>query len=201
LILERNSGWALSFATTLIIAAGIIAAFIIGVRQARREPDWRGLARQIEMRSPQLDGRLLTAVQQTASPGAELNYLQQRLIEEALRDSRQNDWAGAIPASRLALAQTAHWTALVLCALVLWNLPRTQSHSLLARISDFSVTVNPGDTTLERGSSLVVIARFAAAVPPGVELVVSQPSHAGTRRIPLVKSLADPIFGGSVPEV
>src|SRR5207249_565388 len=103
--------------------------------------------------------------------------------------------------SRVALARTAHWVAVGLCVLVLWNLPRTNSQSLLARISDYSVTVNPGDATLERGSSLVVIARFAGAVPPGVELVISQPPTAGTRRLPLVKSLADPVFGGSVAEV
>ncbi len=200
LLVERLSGWALSFAPGLILASGLIAAVTIGVWQLRRPVDWRELARQIETRHPQLEGRLLTAVQQDAR-GDELNYLQQRLIDEVLQDSRQNDWAEAIPASRLALAQTAHWTALGLFALTLWNLPRTHSNSLVARISDFSIAVNPGDTTLERGSSLVVMARFTGAVPPGAELVIAQPPVAGTRRIPLVKSLADPIFGGSVPEV
>src|SRR5215471_9299550 len=182
LILERQSGWALSYTPGLLLGCGLLVALVIGVRRARRVPDWRELARQIEKRRPQLDGRLLTAVQQNAGSGAEFNYLQQRLIEEALQDAAQNGWTDTIPASRVALARAAHWVALGLCVLVLWNLPRTSSHSLLARISDYSVTINPGDVTLERGSSLVVMARFAGAVPPGVELVISQPPAAGTRR-------------------
>src|SRR5437867_4230166 len=147
LILERESGWALSYAPGLLLAGGLLAALIIGVRRARRLPDWRELAHQIERRRPQLEGRLLTAVQQSAESGAELNYLQQRLIEEALQDARQNGWTDTIPTSRVALARTAHWVAVGLCVLVLWNLPRTNSQSLLARISDYSVTVNPGDAT------------------------------------------------------
>ena len=71
---------------------------------------------------------------------------------------------------------------------------------MLARIADFSVTVIPGDTSIERGNSLVVLARFGATLPTTVELVISETPGA-TRTIPLVKSLADPIFGGSVPEV
>src|SRR5690349_3608616 len=99
LVLERQSGWGLSYAPVLL------AALIIGVHRARRLPDWRELAREIEKRRPQLDGRLLTAVQQRAESGAALNYLQQRLIEEALQDARENSWAATIPTSRVALAR------------------------------------------------------------------------------------------------
>jgi hypothetical protein len=201
LILEKQSGWGLSYAPGLLLGCGLLVAFVLGVRWARNRPDWRELAHLIEKRRPQLEGRLLTAVQQNTGAGVQLNYLQQRLIQEALQDAGQNGWTDTIPASRIAVARAAHWVALGICVLVLWNLPRTHSHSLLARISDYSVTVNPGDVTLERGSSLVVMARFAGAVPPGVELVISQPPAPGTRRVPLVKSLADPVFGGSVAEV
>jgi len=183
---------------------GIGAALVLLVRHARTEPDWRHLAHLIETRYPQLDGRLLTAVQQNANAGHELNYLQQRLLEETLLFSHQSDWAEAIPKSRLAFAQTAHWLALIFCAFILWKLPGTEKRGLLARISDVSITVTPGDTSLERGSSLVVLARFGGALPSVVELVTSQPSKApggGTRHIQLVKSLADPIFGGSIPEI
>src|SRR5437867_176026 len=91
-----------------------------------------------------------------------------------------------------------------LAVIVLWKLPSPEKHGLLARISDVSVTVTPGDTSLERGSSLVVLARFGGALPAVVELVTSQPPKAAggaTGRIQLVKSLADPIFGGSIPEI
>src|SRR5439155_3602961 len=118
---------------------------------------------QIEARFPQLDGRLLTSIQQDTAPGVEPSYLQQRVLEETLICSQQDDWAEIIPKSRLAFAQTAHWLALALCALVLWKMPGTRNHVFLARIADLSISVSPGDTSIERGNSLVVLARFGAA--------------------------------------
>jgi hypothetical protein len=53
---------------------------------------------------------------------------------------------------------------------------------------------------LERGTSLIVLARFGGVLPQRVELVLDGlpgPSN----RVELVKSLADPVFGGSVAEV
>src|SRR5207249_2202989 len=60
--------------------------------------------------------------------------------------------------------------------------------------------VTPGDTSIERGNSLVVLARFSSALPPSVELVLSG-GFGSNRTFSLVKSLADPVFGATVPEV
>jgi len=200
LVLERQTGWASWLATPLLVIAAILASLTHFIHRSRSQPDWRQLAQQIEMRFPDLDGRLLTAVQQTAPNGGELNYLQQRVLEETLASSHQNDWADITPKSRLVLVQAAHWMALILFLLAVLNLPKPVNHQLLAKIADLSVTVTPGDTSVERGNSLVVLARFGKALPPGVDLVVNHTTGAG-RRIPLAKSLADPVFGGSIPEV
>jgi hypothetical protein len=56
------------------------------------------------------------------------------------------------------------------------------------------------DTRLERGNSLVVLTRFHRP-PAGERGPRRQPVARSNRHIPLVKSLADPVFGGSVPEV
>src|SRR5438034_2677411 len=58
LVIERQSGWALSFAAPLTLVLGILAALILLVRHGRTEPDWRQLAGKIEARYPELDGRL-----------------------------------------------------------------------------------------------------------------------------------------------
>src|SRR5437660_8481007 len=84
LVVEQSVGWAFSLASAILIAASVIAAIIICATHARTRPDWRTLARQIESRFPQLDGRLLTAVPQILNPGAEVNYLQQRVVAAAL---------------------------------------------------------------------------------------------------------------------
>src|SRR5439155_14020015 len=119
LFLERQTGWASWLAAPLLATIGIISLLILLARHSRTEPDLRRLACQIEERFPQLDGRLLTSIQQDTAPGVEPSYLQQRVLEETLICSQQDDWAEIIPKSRLAFAQTAHWLALALCALVL----------------------------------------------------------------------------------
>ncbi|MCX6905733.1 MAG: hypothetical protein NTW03_20080, partial [Verrucomicrobia bacterium] len=188
----------------LVIILGAAAALFVFVRQSLSQPDWRWAAKQIETRHPELDGLLLTAAQQQPKDGAELSYLQARLIRQAIQHRERNQWTPAVPEWRLILAHTAHLIALGFCLAVLWGLrplsaqaqrlaqARTQTHT--------SMTVTPGDTSLERGNSLVVMARFEGPVPPKVELVLGS-SPETSRRIPLVKSLADPMFGGSVPDV
>src|SRR6266571_688724 len=222
--LQRQIGWTSSLALPVAALLGFAAALGVAFRHRRAEPDWHELARQIESRHADLQCRLLTAAQQHPKNGGELNYLQQRLLGEALAHNAQHDWAQTIPKSRVRTAQLAHWLALLWFGLVLFGLRSTGGHRLLARWTDSEISVTPGDTSLEHGSSLVVLARFNGPLPATVDLVVdSLPaatlSHrmgegqgegvnsvvdsipAATRRIPLVKSLADPMFGGSVPDV
>jgi hypothetical protein len=173
---------------------------VLGALRRRRKPvQWREIAQQIETRHPELDGRLLTAVQQEAPAGGEMNYLQHRLLLETLRHGQTHNWSEAIPKHRLALAQLAHWLALALFVLVVFELGSISHDHFLAGASVSSVTVTPGDTSIERGNSLVVLARFKGPLPSTVDLVLS--GVAEPARIPLVKSLADPVFGGSVPDV
>ena len=200
-VLQRESGWASSLSLPLVGIAGLAAVLFIVFRQGVSSPDWRKLACRIEGRHPELEGRLLTAVQQRPKEGEGYNFLQQRLMSEALRHSQTADWVELIPSSRLRWAQAAHWVALVLFGVTLLNLRTTSGHRLLARTPGAGgVTVTPGDAEVERGSTLVVLARFGGTLPPAVEMVVGE-TPAALRRISLVKSLADPMFGGSVPEV
>src|SRR6266404_4492078 len=136
IILQRQSGWGSSLALPSVALLGVAAAVVIVSRRGRTETDWRELARQIEARHPELEGRLLTAVQQSAGDGNELTYLQDRLVREALAHSRQHDWAEAIPGAYLTLARAAHLVALFLFAFVLSGLRTTGGHSLLARIPE-----------------------------------------------------------------
>jgi hypothetical protein len=184
----------------LVMLAGIGLALIAAIRIGRTKPDHRELARQIEARHPDLDGRLLTAIQQRPNADGQLDYLQQRVLDEALLHNQRKDWAALIPSSRLAMARLSQFLALVLFAIVLWELRVTGGHGVLASVSDSEISVTPGDVTMEKGSSLVVLARFAGPLPANVELVIG-PATEVAGRMPLVKSLADPIFGGSVPEV
>jgi hypothetical protein len=197
---DRLARWTSSLALPVVAALGIGAAIFVWARHRRVKPDWRRLACQIEARHPDLEGRLLTAVQQEAKDGGRLNYLQERLLQETLQHPGRHRWGQVAPKRGVALAQLAHVLALGLFVAVLWGLRTSGGRGPLAGWAETGVSVTPGDTSLERGSSLVVMARFGGRLPASVELVVGE-SPAASRRVPLVKSLADPVFGGSVPEV
>jgi hypothetical protein len=201
--LQRRTGWGSSLALPAVALAAVAVAGLVIVRRRAAETNWRAIAQQIEARHPELDGRLLTAAQQHPRDGARLSYLQQRVVDEALGHGKAHDWAGVIPQSHLRLAQAGHWLALLLFLAALMGLHTKGSHSLLSRGFATGITVTPGDATIERGSTLVVLARFTGPLPSTVDLVVraAGPESVSARRLPLVKSLADPMFGGSVPEV
>ena len=195
---QRQSGWGSALALPSVLLIGLAAAVILVMRHRRYEPDWHVLASQIEVIHRDLDGRLLTAVEHCMA-GGRLNYLQERLVLETLQHSRNRNWTETVPKSRLRLAQGAHWLAVFLLLLTLSGLRTTGGHHLLAKIVESQVNVTPGDISLEKGRSLVVLAQFTGPLPSSVELVLGDDSL--STRIPLVKSLSDPLFGGSVPEV
>jgi hypothetical protein len=186
----------------LLALLGLGGAVAVIARHRRAAPDWRDLARRIEEQHPELDGLLLTAVQQHAGDDGGLNYLQGRVVRQALEHARAKPWTRTIPRARVALVQVTHGLALALFLVVLLGLrPRSAGGSIVAGgWKDRGVTVSPGDTSIERGHSLVVMTRFDGAVPADVDLVI-EPGSGPAQRIPLVKNLADPVFGGNVPEV
>jgi hypothetical protein len=200
--LQRTSGWISSLGCPVLALLSVAAVLVVLIRQRRVEPDWRALAMQIEGRYPGLDGRLLTAIQQEPQAGRDLGFMQERLVREVLAQSQRSDWLEVVPISRLRWAQATHWLAFVLLAGALSGLRSTGGRLILARNSDFDfqITVSPGDTQLERGESLVVLARFGRTLPANVDLVIGR-APAASRRLPLLKSLSDPLFGCTLPDV
>ena len=81
---------------------------------------------------------------------------------------------------------------------------RTPGHGSLgfwsAAADASEVQVDPGDTELERGSALLVIARFHHGAPADATLVVEGGSQGPARRT-MTRSLADPTFAGRVESV
>ena len=100
--------------------------------------------------------------------------LQQRVIEEALAHSRSHNWGAMFPRSRVASALAMQFCAFALFGLALWQLRVPAGHGLFVPAEELGITVTPGDIELERGSSLVVAARFKGAPPARVDLVYGQ---------------------------
>ncbi|MBI4662701.1 MAG: hypothetical protein HY735_28135 [Verrucomicrobia bacterium] len=200
LLLYGTLGWWIPILMPLLLAATLIAASIIWVRTRRLAPAHRWIAQQIEAENPKLNTVLLAAVEQEPdSATGEFGYLQQRVIEEALAQNQKQPWIQK-HLERLFYAQCAHFCALAVFAALAAGLfvVTPKGGSLLDVVRD--VTVTPGDTAVERGSSLVVLVRFRGPVPAEADLVVDS-SVEPRRRIPLAKNLDDPVFGGTISEI
>jgi hypothetical protein len=184
------------------VAVGVTWWLIVG--RMARDPRW--LARRVEAKNPDLSAALLAAVEQEPTPDGRLGFLQSSVIESALAHSRTHDWDQAVPRSRLNAIRAVHWLAFagLVCAIFLLDflgflkteMGNPRAYTNAAAASGLAVEVEPGNAEIERGTSLVVIAKFPAAVPPEATLVVE-----GANAKPMARNLDDPAFAGHVPAV
>ena len=205
IVLQRMAAFSGSALMLLLAAAVVVASVILWTRTQRWQPDFRQIARQIEQHHPDLHALLLTAVEQQPDQATgQFNFLQERVIQEAAKQNERHQWIETIPQRRLMALQWVQFFALIALVSALFGLrPRSPLASEAAAAlaaKEQKITVTPGDTSIERGSALVVLARFAGPLPSEAQLVV-EAGPANNRRIALVKNLDDPVFGGSIPEV
>ena len=193
-----------------VACLGFPVAVAVGILFGRpRESDVIQAALLIEKAHPELDSRLLAAVQQQQTDGERIGFLQSELLDDVNRHAYMHPWqksvTGLIP---LRLFQFAAIAAC--CAIVYFASPKPTNDGnsdLQAAVnskpptgSEIKIVVEPGDTEVERGTSLLVLARFPDALPDEVELVATNLNQEEVR-IPLRKSLDDPIYGGRIPDI
>ena len=197
---------ACAVASLVVLALGQATGFvwsIIGVSAAALATlvfvkvlmvDWLTLAeivRMIERHHPGLNKLLETASEQIEKNDPDkLDYLQQRVLADALKASREQGWE--LEANgRLALTHLYHGAALSVFLLAFWQMSDT-TESQTVRLAKGSVVVEPGDVEVERGTSLIVSAKFTSN-KSDVKLVVKEPGR-NQRWMTMVQSLDDPTY-------
>ena len=198
------------------LAAGVIATAVVGVLAWRVARDPRWVARRIEQKYPQLDARLLTAIeQQPEAADGQYGFLQYQVIQEALFHGYQHDWRKTLPRSAYTfahLACLAASAAYVVAALGLfWHLePHPFELRPLLGLGKANVeapaptvlkSVEPGNTEIEKGTSLLVLAKFSGRLPLECTLVATDGAENSERQVEMVQSLSDPLYGGRIPIV
>src|SRR4030095_4388299 len=169
--------------TRLPLAIVALLAYFIGWRIAvslenRWEPDYTRIARGIESRHPELHALLLTAVEQRPDPATgRLHYLQQRVLAEAAQLAIRDQWIDSVPDWRLNLNRAVFALSLVaLLSSSFLHPQRTSSHNArpakAGAPAQEGVPVPPGDAEIERGTGLVILAKFGRDVPTEAALVV-----------------------------
>ena len=108
---------------------------------------------------------------------------------------------GGSVCSQLAHAATLGF--LIAVAIALASQARSQAEprtAILAEANAGDVQVDPGNTEIERGTPLLVVARFKGGVPAEASLVVDDQAAKTTQR-GMTRSLEDPTFAGHVESV
>ncbi len=189
-----------ALATVLAIVAAVMTAKSI-----------TQIARQLEADFPELDSVLVTALEQCPGENRKLGFLQQEVIRKAVYHGYRNNWNSTIPGWQLSLASVAAFISLagmLAGGLCLWLTGSPGSNSAVHLFDnvqvrsglDYRLTVQPGDTEIERGTSVLVLAQFAPDVPPKAELIV-QTADGDERIVPMKKALDDPVFASRIAEV
>ena len=201
-------------AVSAIALASALVAILLWARSKSLPLARTEIARTVEQAFPDLNSRLLAALEQSPDmTSGRWNVLQRQVISEALHHSRINDWAEAVPVGRMRrafLRQAVALTALVLVCGYVWpvSAQRTRSDnssnvavdSPRADSDGDQPVVEPGTIELERGSNLLVLARFPGQPPANVALAW-RPAAGDEVLLPLTKSLDDPVFAGQLPRV
>ena len=179
------------------------AAYFIWRREQRRPADFRAIVATIERENPEVRHLLSTAAEQEPDESGRFGFLQLRVIEQVLTHPDRILWERRFK-QKFSSAANLHLFALVALLLLLsidvrptwWHAKPGSSPTKSAE----EITVTPGDTKVERGTGLVITARFGQTPPAEATLVLVSTSGK-TQRIPLARHLADPVFGTSLPEI
>ncbi|MCH7916456.1 MAG: hypothetical protein IIC50_00550 [Planctomycetes bacterium] len=198
--------WSSLWAMAVLCAATLLGTLRVLIRSKAMQPDYADVARRIEQSHPDLKAMIRAAIEQRPQAAdGEFGYLQKGLIREAVVHATSHDWVKSVPTGTLVWAKLGRLAALALLFFVLAQLlpafsllPPVQRGVLAKR--DYSVTVSPGDTTVELGAPVVIVARFDDLVPSAAALVYGDDEEE-LLRVSLAKNLNDPVFGGIVPEV
>ncbi|MBA4020227.1 MAG: hypothetical protein C0483_23955 [Pirellula sp.] len=199
------------FGLGLVTIASAVAMVVL-----RRPIGLRATAQHIEQAYPDLETKLLAGLdQEQRAPFGRRGFLEEAVVQQArVHGLTHGMWLETVPRAELRRWSFAQWAGLALVlvcfGLQLARLPKVEQTiaaadepkpAEVAAAEKFAVDVEPGDVELERGTDLLVLARFAANAKMPREATLSVVDAAGSRRLPLSQSLSDPIFAGRVPEV
>ena len=193
------------------VVGGTVLASLIGAANAfYHSKSVAQVAEELEKQFPDLDATLITAIEQQKKNGERLGFLQQDVLRRAVTHSYLNSWPAIIPGWHLIAAPVAGLIGLIAFGVAMIFLvfypkaiPVDQTINFAdAAIdqSNYEISVEPGNAEIERGTSLLVLARFAESIPPNATLVYARADGAESR-VAMTKSLDDPVFGARVAAV
>lgn len=210
LLLFPQGGMGLGFVMALS-AAGLLLTAEWAAQQ--RSPTVLETARVIEQHYPHLDARLVTAIEITPDvTTGRVGLLSELVIRETLAHAHVDEWRSLVPGWKIWGPRTGTILEMILLgalfAFALRPQPATNAAGLAGAIGTGTVAedvlagvkVEPGDVEIERGTNLLVLARFPEPLPSRVAVLVNT-ANVPEWTQPAEKSLDDPVFGANIINV
>jgi hypothetical protein len=191
-----------SFSLGFLVATAIggCLLFFLWTRFGYR--DLGSVAQRIERRFPDIDQKLLTAIEPIKPNESE--FLRSKLIEETLLHAQSQHWEKVVPKWKLGMLWSLQWMLLGATIVASWML-HTKSTGVL-NASDrtgsrgFEWTVEPGSTQIEKGSDLLVSVRFSDDFSDDLLLIAESPSGE-SQSVRMQRSLRDPIASATIRKI
>lgn len=219
-LLSANPGSVQAWANLSAIAICTAAAATMWLFLPRRvsQTELQNSARHVEETFPDLSQRLVTLLEQSPDRDTgRFTALQKQLAHEVHSHADIHDWRRCVPQRRLRLVKLASWIALIVVALTsaeLWAIKPVGANSISSSSKDkpavdasvkTTVEIEPGNAEVERGSNLLILARFAGPLPATVSLdqqfANAKTPEGAAAQVAMSKSLDDPIFGARLGNV
>jgi len=191
---------------------GLIALALVAWLRGRRNI-WsdREIARVIEQKHPSLDSLLLTAIEHESDAEEPAGFLHERLIDHALARAATQNWPITVANKPYTRALAAAWIAVVafLATDIALRLSTpdakskitSQKNEAAPKTTEFKAILTPGDAEVERGSRLIIEARFEGPVPADAMLIVSEADGKIRDRLPMRLTVDEQVFGGLFDKV
>ena len=200
-------GFAIWLAPCLLVTLAAAIGLMLW-KALRNELDLIAAARAIELEHPELKEALRTAAEQKPTQGDRLNFLQRRLLKHALDHAAVSAWHQTPHATARHFALT-HLATLVVALAIAgiafrtsapWSSTWRQLSSITRAPAANEIEVTPGNQEVERGSTVVIAARFPKNLPAEATLVW-QNARGETDRAAMARSLSDPVFAFTLTDV
>ncbi|MCB1276656.1 DUF4175 family protein [Prosthecobacter sp.] len=211
-LLAALNGHALSKRWDRWSMLGLIVLCLVAWLKGRRNI-WSDheIARVIEQKHPALDSLLLTAIEHEPEADEPTGFLHERLIDHALARAATQNWPVTVANKPYTRALAAAWLAVIAFVAIdvalRLNMPDQKSKvaqqvaETASKPTAFEATLTPGDAEVERGSRLIIEARFNGPVPADAMLIVSEPDGKVRERLPMRLTVDEQVYGGLISKV
>lgn len=192
---------------SVIVAFFVATGFILyfAPKERRFNLDYIATSRLIERENPSLNQALITAVEQQLT--GQGGFFAAQVTKKALASETLLNWreTGASATATGRLRYFSSIAGIVLCMLAMLlggelSMTNQEYDTATPQRAAGKLSIEPGDTEIERGASLVVTARFEGSLPSNVTLVINGDSGE-TQTYTMARSLSDPVFAYTLRDI